>query len=38
MPSFAHRFDAHSLKLVIFDLDGTFVNTVSAHVIAWERA
>jgi beta-phosphoglucomutase-like phosphatase (HAD superfamily) len=26
------------MRALIFDLDGIFVETVSAHVIAWERA
>jgi beta-phosphoglucomutase-like phosphatase (HAD superfamily) len=26
------------MPALIFDLDGIFVETVSAHVIAWERA
>src|SRR5438045_5888721 len=27
MPSFVDRFDPHSLKLVIFDLDGTLIDS-----------
>jgi phosphoglycolate phosphatase len=27
MPRFNHRFDAHSMKLVIFDLDGTLIDS-----------
>jgi len=26
------------MSALIFNLDGIFVETVSAHVIAWERA
>jgi hypothetical protein len=27
-----------TMRALIFNLDGIFVETVSAHVIAWERA
>jgi len=26
------------MRVLIFNLDGIFVETVAAHVIAWERA
>src|SRR3954469_23085822 len=34
----ARRYRAATMPALIFDLDGTLVDTVYAHVFAWQRA
>lgn len=37
-PSTGRRDSEHYMKALIFDLDGTLVDTVYAHVFAWQQA
>ena len=38
MPQFHRQFDPRSMKLVIFDLDGTLIDSAEYHWLTWREA